>query len=182
MRASSLAVLAPCLSCFCISTAQARILEDWPYDKLYGKADLIVIAVAKTTKPVADRFRDPRWPLDLVGQQTAFEIKQVLRGKITGKSLDVLHFAFGPQSKKQKEEQLQIIDGPLLIRFRTKSVTLNIGGREHYLERPDYMLFLKRRADGRFEPVSGRIDPVLSIREVFQVRNAEVGDSGFTCP
>jgi hypothetical protein len=31
---------------------------------------------------------------------------------------------------------------------------------------PEYMLFLRLRKDGRYEPVSGEIDPALSIREL----------------
>jgi hypothetical protein len=31
----------------------------------------------------------------------------------------------------------------------------------------EYLLFLKKRGDGRYEPVSGRIDPLLSVRELF---------------
>jgi hypothetical protein len=31
---------------------------------------------------------------------------------------------------------------------------------------PEYLLFLKRGKDGRYEPVSGRIDPILSVREM----------------
>lgn len=36
--------------------------------------------------------------------------------------------------------------------------------------RPEYLLFLKRRQDGKYEPLSGRVDPALSIREVFHPR------------
>ena len=32
--------------------------------------------------------------------------------------------------------------------------------------RPEYMLFLRLRPDGRYEAVSGEVDPVLSIREL----------------
>ena len=31
-----------------------------------------------------------------------------------------------------------------------------------------YMLFLKRRADGRYEPVSGRIDPARTVRVLYE--------------
>jgi hypothetical protein len=33
--------------------------------------------------------------------------------------------------------------------------------------KPEYLLFLKRGKDGRYEPVSGRIDPVLCVREMY---------------
>jgi hypothetical protein len=34
-------------------------------------------------------------------------------------------------------------------------------------QRPQYLLFLKKRPDGRYEAVSGQIDPSLSAREMY---------------
>ena len=35
------------------------------------------------------------------------------------------------------------------------------------LGKPEYLLFLKKGKGGRYEPVSGRTDPALSVRELF---------------
>lgn len=40
---------------------------------------------------------------------------------------------------------------------------------------PEYLLFLKRTADGRLEPVSGQIDPALSVREMHRPLPAGLG-------
>jgi hypothetical protein len=46
------------------------------------------------------------------------------------------------------------------------SGTVNGTAFKAELGRPEYMLFLRLRKDGRFEPVSGEVDPVLSVREL----------------
>ena len=37
-------------------------------------------------------------------------------------------------------------------------------------EEPEYMLFLKKRSDGRYEPVSGQYDPDDSVKLVQSYR------------
>jgi len=41
-----------------------------------------------------------------------------------------------------------------------------IGVNEEMSAQPEYLLFLKRRTDGRYEPISGQMDAALSVREV----------------
>jgi hypothetical protein len=52
------------------------------------------------------------------------------------------------------------------VRFRTKG--LSITGKRGAMGtgRPQYLLFLKKWKDGRYEAVSGQIDPSLSVREM----------------
>ena len=59
------------------------------------------------------------------------------------------------------------MNGPLLVSFRRTSLELRTkeGGKLE-LGVPSYLLFLKARKDGRYEPVSGRVDPELSVREL----------------
>src|SRR5262249_46730715 len=63
-------------------------------------------------------------------------------------------------------EDAAITDGPLLLTFLAETVVTKTNGNESVKVLPEYMLFLKRLADGRYEPVSGRIDPALAGREV----------------
>ena len=49
-------------------------------------------------------------------------------------------------------------------------------GKDHaVLPTPEYLLFLKRLKDGRYEPVSGRIDPAPSVREVSEASDKVLG-------
>lgn len=72
----------------------------------------------------------------------------------------MLHF-------RLKEDEA-VLNGPLLVRFRTKrGLSISTKTFKAGVEKPDYLLFLKRNKDGRYEPVSGRIDPELSVKEIY---------------
>ena len=147
-----------------------RLRENWPYERLFKDADLVVIGTAVSTKDTADTFVDERWPLEFVGRDTALEVLQVLKGEAPGKRILVLHFQFGKVHKKaaiKGNQIVEIIDGPMLVSFRTKPEKIEVAGMELAEHTFEYLLFLKKRAAGRYEPVSGRIDPDLSIRELF---------------
>lgn len=152
------------------SIAAARILDDWPYERLFKEADAIVIGTAVSTRDAPDTFVDDRWPYEFVGQDTTLEVLQVLKGEASVKRITVLHFKFGKLTKKAAAHGGNIvltIDGPEFVSFHTKPEKIEIAGTELPAHRFEYLLFLKKRADGRYEPVSGRIDPNLSIRELF---------------
>jgi hypothetical protein len=61
-------------------------------------------------------------------------------------------------------------DGPLLVAFRTKGIKIEGCGTVKYdtvLSTPQYLLFLKRSAGGRLEPLSGQMDPLFSVKEIY---------------
>lgn len=136
--------------------AFARIIENWEYERLVQESDLIVIAVAGPTELVADEPPKHMWPLEFVGQNTTFKLKHTFKGKAVDQQIKVLHFRFGDKVKKGEKaiiEPIQIVDGPLFVDFQKEPPA-------------EYLLFLKRLKDGRYEPVSGRIDPGLSVRKL----------------
>jgi hypothetical protein len=140
--------------------ASARALPDWPYDKLFKEADLVVVAEAKGAEDCDDRPTDPGMKDDFQGRTSTLEVRGTLKGKAAGAEVNVLHFRL--------RDGVRIENGPCLVAFRTASVgvTLPRGGKVE-LSRPHYLLFLKQRKDGRYEPVSGEYDPALSVREMY---------------
>jgi hypothetical protein len=159
------------IACFCFgySRASGRVLDNWPYKRLFKEADLVVIVTAVSAKDASDTFVDDHWPLEFVGRNTTMEVLQALKGEVRSKQIVVLHFRFGERHKKAiAKGEWAIIDGPLFVNFRTKPEKVEIAGMELFDHKFEYLLFLKKRADGRYEPVSGRIDPSLSIRELFE--------------
>src|SRR5262249_7767695 len=109
------------------------------------------------------------WPVKFVGQNSIFEVKHVLKGKLDDKKITVLHFRFGEPKKGIKPEKAEIIiNGPLFVAFHTKALTAKVDGTKVNILRPEYMLLLKRLKDGRYEAVSGKIDPQQSVRELFE--------------
>jgi hypothetical protein len=141
----------------------ARQIEEWSYDRLFKEADLVVIASAGETVRTDDKPVSGQWSASLIGQVTPFKTRATLKGKLpTDAPLRVLHFVL--------KEGVTTQDGPLLIAFRTQPVRVEGCGTVKYkagFGPPDYLLFLRARADGRFEPVSGETDPALSIKEIY---------------
>jgi hypothetical protein len=163
-----LAVL--CAACLLLdpSAAPARLVKKWSYDQLLKEADLVVVAVAVRTEQAEDTPPTHRWPLEFVAQNSTFKVRGTLKGKAEGDQIQVLHFKFGGPKKgidPKLPEAGMIIDGPRLVAFRTEPVTIRAGKDTHVLP-PEYLLFLKRLKDGRYEPVTGQIDPALSVRQV----------------
>ena len=107
-----------------------------------------------------------------VGMLTSFESVAVLKGKAPD-SLKVIHFLLKPDSKLMN-------DVPGLVSFLTTPNSLEVHkkakAKEEGLKKlvalkravntcpPEYLLFLKKRTNGRFEAVSGQIDPDSSVR------------------
>jgi hypothetical protein len=154
------------LACPLISTnAPGRILEDWPYERLMKEADLVVLVTTVKTEPAGERFNHDLWPLELVGQNTTLNVKLALKGDAP-REITVLHFKFGaPKEGVTANEASVIFNGPMFVTFQSNYVA-NVKGVN--LPPPEYLLFLRRLNDGRYEPVSGRIDPALSVRELFE--------------
>ena len=164
-RRVPVALLALLASVALTGSATARQIEQWSYERLFKEADLVVIATATTIKATDDRLADERWRERLVGQDTTFTVHTVLKGEALDR-LTVLHFKL----KEEHGRQAAAKDGPLLVGFRTKGPTIVGGGSEKYtaqLGTPQYLLFLKKSDGGRFEPLSGQIDPRLSVKEIY---------------
>ena len=60
--------------------------------------------------------------------------------------------------------------------FRTGRINFKTQGGKYSLGRPAYLLFLKARPDGRYEAVSGQVDPKLSVRETHSPLPAGLGE------
>ncbi len=142
---AALGSLLVCSSCI---SATARPVEDWSEHKLTDCADFIVIATPTSSQDEpADRTYAKRdsW----VGVNTKFQVSAVLKGKLKGNELTLLHNRYFGGGQLAVE----IIDGPTLVKFDVKAKT-------------KFLLFLKRLDDGRFEPVSGQYDPSFSVKVI----------------
>ena len=153
-----------------VGPAAARLLPSWPYDKLFREADLVVLARPVSSADSGEVARPGGWKVEFIGVNTKFEAKAVLKGKLEGDQLTVLHHRL--------RDGVQVVNGPLLVSFRLRGLAVQTKAAKAILARPDYLLFLKRRADGRYEPVSGPVDPELSVREVMPPLPAALGRDG----
>jgi phosphatidylserine/phosphatidylglycerophosphate/cardiolipin synthase-like enzyme len=104
----------------------------------------------------------------LEGRLTTFDVETALKGQVADEQVQVIHF-------RAKEGKL-FAGGPLLASFRKTGRRLQIESVDGVKEKalvmegtPRYLLFLKKRSDGKYEPVSGRIDSALSVRTLSQI-------------
>lgn len=178
-----IAILAVIFAAFllCPLAVPARTIEDWSYEKLFKKSDLVVLATAVKTEPGDDKWSPypSSWQYEFAAQNTTFTIKHVLKGKVEGDQLKVLHFKFGELKKGLDPKDLKnqkIINAPRFVTFRVKPVTVIGDKGDKTLRAPAYLLFLKVGLEGRYEPISGRIDPVDSVKEVFEAPDTVFGD------
>ena len=149
-----LAVVVLTVACLSL-TASARRIEDWPYERLFKEADLVVIADTERTAETKDRLKTD-WKVEFLGLDTTFMVRSTLKGKAQADTITLLHY--------RSPEGPRIENGPLLVSIRTEPSFAKGEGKKEM--RTEYLLFLRVRPDGRFEPVSGQIDPALSVREL----------------
>ena len=151
-------ILCCLLLCAAIQSGEARQIEDWPYERLFAEADLVVIAAAEATEESEDNLEVDGWAAsDFVGQNTMFEIQSTLKGAIDKKTIQILHF--------RAAEGRLLENGPLFVAFRHGA--LKAKWKDGNIVTPvEYLLFLRKLDDGRFELVSGQIDPELAVREM----------------
>src|SRR5688572_9138639 len=125
MRSTSLLSLV--LLLLAASPASARLIPHWAYHDLFKKSDLIVLASALFTENADDPWpRDEEAP-DFAALNTTFEVRHVLKGKLTRSKFQVLHFRYA-------KVPWEIFDGPLLVAFRggPKGSTI-LGPGLHYM-------------------------------------------------
>jgi hypothetical protein len=145
------------------SVAHARLMQLWRYDNLMKEADLVVIATPLRGKDVADRFKLDYFDTTFCGVETEFKPESVIKGNMAGKTLTLLHFRLS--APIPNDGSLRINDDPLLVSFRLP-VPGGLTKMKEWVDKVDYMLFLKKRADGRYEAVSGQVDPALAIKQL----------------
>jgi hypothetical protein len=148
-----------------ITATCARQIEDWPFAKLMKKADLVVIANMVSETDAGQRVTDKPSKDYLVGVLTTFEVKAVLKGKNKGKNLTLFHYRY---DWKKVEAKGGIGNGPMLVSFHNEKMNIVARGELIPLKKPAYLLFLRQRADGRYECVSGQVDPSLSVRQLIE--------------
>jgi hypothetical protein len=135
----------------CVLPALARPIAVRSYDQLTKEADLVVIASPTATRDTPERRNLPGFSsaIPVIGVETTFQVAAMLKGEVNpgptdkSKPLTLHHY-------RLPDRAAALPNGPGLVAFDPK-------------DRKQYLLFLKREADGRFCAVSGQTDPDLSI-------------------
>ena len=156
------------------SFATARAVRDWPYEELMEKSDLVVIADPLSTTPTSDLLQDEGGdPKSSQGLDTKFRVMVRFKGEHPQEDFTVLHFRYAPSVSEVNGAQFVhfrlhelSFSGTLEGRSKDKKTPEKVAAGSFGMGKPSYLLFLKKRSDGRYEPVADQYDAELSCREV----------------
>jgi hypothetical protein len=155
------------------TSALARAVPAWPYDKLVADSDLVAIVEPIENQPAKDAFTDYNYghpANDFDAINTRFRVLVVLKpAGDAPKELTVLHFSYskGLTMITNGACFMRFLIGPLQYEKRILKEEKPIGGvAVFFQEKPIWLAFLKRQPDGRFAPVTGQYDSAFSFREL----------------
>ena len=174
-----------CAALVCCA-AQARPLEQWTFQRLNSRADVVIIASVVSTESIDELLEsDPRHPkkqerdarssifaklafpenIKMDARLTTFKVATVMKGEINDEEMQLVHY--------EVAERFLIANSPSVAVFRDGRHPRNKPADDHAPEiriatdeLQYYMLFLKARKDGKYEPVSGQIDSAFSVVEL----------------
>ena len=146
------------------TSVHARHVELWSYEKLSKRADVVVVATAISTDAwdEASEEEPQMGGVVFAGQLTKFEVKGVLKGKVTDQRLDLVHYRATHVGTRLTSGVKVIHAHAYTAEFHTVQKPSK-PGRTRDDGPPHYLLFLTAREDGKFEPVSGQVDSACSV-------------------
>jgi hypothetical protein len=132
---------------------------------LMEMSDVVLIGKVDSEKAFDEKLDHPAFGKVLKGHLTTFKVGAVLKGKSPGEKIELVHYLV--------DFSKPLVNGPLTAYFRSNGQRLTVSAvdgvevkQERIEQPPDYLLFLKVREDGRFEPVTGQVDSMFSARKV----------------
>jgi hypothetical protein len=147
------------------AVVEARPVGVWSYQLLVEKSDVVLIGNVEATRDFDEKLENSPFSDILKGHLTTFKVETVLKGKAAGEKIELVHYLVNSDKP--------VLNGPLPAHFIDKDRRMTITSidgvavKQDRVElRPAYLLFLKARPDGRFEPVTGQVDSMFSVRKV----------------
>jgi hypothetical protein len=167
-----LLIIAICASSF-VTRASARPIPGWSYETLLSQSDLVAIIEPLENLAARDSLAGDTHGYstnDFDAINTRFTVHGVLKTREDSPTnLIVLHFAYSKHVAVFNGARFtRFLIGPLQYEKRALQNKKEVGGITVFQEKPVWLAFLKRRADGRFEPTSGQYDSALSFRELHE--------------
>jgi hypothetical protein len=152
--------------------SQARMKATVSYSELIAKADIVAIIEPIKNESVDDAYAGFLYGFaqkDFVATNTTFRVQAYLKGgDAATKEITVLHFSYskdvGPRANGASF--IAFVTGPFQYEKRSLKDGKPVGGVTVYKEQPAWLAFLKKRSDGRFDPISDPYDSADSFREI----------------
>ena len=148
------------LNAVAIEPVASRNIPGFEYDELFANSDFVVIAepASKTrdTKEHTVLTENISPGVSAIGVVTDFKCLLVLNGP-KRQRLTLHHYKLAPAAKRSEGVETVILNGPTF-----KTYEPQLGGQP-------FLMFLIRERDGRFAPVAGQIDPLISVQEIHRM-------------
>jgi hypothetical protein len=142
MKPTRTIVLVTLLILISTGVVDARAIRWWSDRELLDKSELVVIATPTFTRDTKDHAGIPGFEdQPVIGVETKFAVITVLKGPPAMKTVLLYHY---------RADQMAVPNAPSFLTFEPKK---------------RYRLYLLREANGRYAPVSGQIDPEISVRK-----------------
>jgi hypothetical protein len=132
----------------------ARIIAVWPYQALFAKSDLVIIAQPTGTRDTQEQVDLPGFSGEpVIGVETRLAVSVVLKGDAFQTNIVFHHYR--PAG-----------DPVAFYRYVSSPTFISFPEVKNPFFQPTYMLFLTREADGRYAPVVGQVDPGMAVRKL----------------
>jgi hypothetical protein len=167
-------IIAPVLLGLCSDLSFGRAVRLWSYEELVAKSDVVAVVEPLENQPAKDTFPGHRYGRttdDFVATNTRFKVHVMLKGdRESPAELALLHFSYSPSvgGIVNGAHFIRFSIGPLQYERRAVKDGKPIGGVTTFQQEPLWLAFLKRREDGRFEPVTGHYDSARSFRQLHE--------------
>lgn len=136
----------------------ARPVRVWTQQELFDESDFVAIVTADrpVSVPNTHEFLTDDKHLDEYLQQheTTLTVHAVLKGNRALKTVTLVHFL------KRSSVKWGMGNGPKYIWMATSS---NDEQPNRLELKPKYLVYLRSRADSKFDPVTGQMDPADSV-------------------
>ena len=166
----TLVLLATIAQHMSLQIAEARVVEDWPFDKLKRSADLICIC-----KVIAiEEEKNEGFNAEFSRQMRAtLQIQSILDNKPRlGILREIPLIHYDAKSAKPGEELKLIgqVNGPTYLKLIVSTEAKNDSKKFEPAVTQYYLMYLRHRKTGGYEPVSGHWDPELSVLKLDRAR------------
>lgn len=155
-----------------ISLVNAQGVHDWPQQDCFDKSDFVAIVIVERSVPVLNTlpiFASNKSNATTFQQhETNLTVVSVLKGKNRPKSVVLIQLLPRPGYEG-------MMGYPSTIRLRQKTVNHSVDNKATYL------VYLSIREDGKYEPVTGHVDPSQSVRRLV-TEYEDMTASVLSCP
>jgi hypothetical protein len=123
------------------SFLSARPVRMWSVQELTKEADLVVVGTVSSSADAANHASPDAKADTWIAVNTTFTVDSALKGEFKDKTVAVRHHRYN-----DPKAEITIVDGPSFVRFDSKL-------------KNRYLIFLRRNAEGVYEPLTGQFDP-----------------------